>query len=168
MVPISGITDGAADAELDALGSADPLGAALSDGLAVGLGVASATLGAGGMMPAKTSPTTIASTIDPAATPIDRSDAWSVGKMPPDRPPVAARTIGAPHERQTCAHAGLGLPQLKHSTVSPLIGREPSMRMAAGGENADGPLDDPATGQPGPILADPVAPVEPRNVSGLT
>jgi hypothetical protein len=61
---------------------------------------------------------------------------------------------------------------LKHSTVSPvvspLIGPEPSTQMAAGGENADGLLDDPATGQPGPILADPAASVEPRKISDST
>ena len=67
-----------------------------------------------------------------------------------------------PQERQTWAHEGFSWPQLKHSTVSPVIGPEPSTQMAAGGENADGPLDDPATGQPGSILADPAVPVEPR------
>jgi hypothetical protein len=40
--------------------------------------------------------------------------------------------------------------------------------MAAGGENADGPLDDPATGQPGTILADPAASVERRKISDST
>ncbi len=75
----------------------------------------------------------------PSVAPIEMSDAWSVGRIP--RGPVEGRPPGRsanPHWRQTCAHEGLAWPQLKHSTVSPLIGPEPSTQVAAGGENADG------------------------------
>ena len=59
-----------------------------------------------------------------------------------------------PQERQTWAHEGFSWPQLKHSTVSPVIGPEPSTQVAAGGENADGRVDDPETGHPRGMLAD--------------
>jgi hypothetical protein len=38
--------------------------------------------------------------------------------------------------------------------VSPVIGPEPSTQVAAGGENADGPVADLETGRPEPMLAD--------------
>jgi hypothetical protein len=117
------------------LGSTE--GEALGDG--VGEGVSSATFGAGGMRPDRINPSTMAATIAPRAPPIEVREAWSVGKRPPG--PVETGATGwmaYPHERQTWAQDGFSWPQLKHSTVSPVIGPEPSTHVAAGGENADG------------------------------
>jgi hypothetical protein len=138
MVPIGfGVADALAAPEPDGLATTLALAEAL--GLGDGLGVAAATFGAGGMSPDRTAPTTIAATIAPSVAAMDVSDARSVGNIPsaPARR-GASVVIGAPQLRQTCAQDGLAWPQLKHSTVSPLIGREPSTQAAAGGENADG------------------------------
>jgi hypothetical protein len=58
---------------------------------------------------------------------METSDSRSVGIGPLLR---AAREtpvlIGTPQDRHTCAQVGLVRPQLKHSTVSPVIARQPS------------------------------------------
>ena len=46
--------------------------------------------------------------------------------------PAPPGRIGTPQDRQICAQEGFARPQLKHSTLSPVIGTQPSMRALAG------------------------------------
>ena len=109
-----------------------------------------------GLMAEKISPSTMAMTMEPMAVPSDKSDAWSVGKgdwgaligCP------SSRLNETPQLRQILAHGGFEWPQLGQ-IVSPLssvigprptsgvveeIGGQPSMRRAADGEIAGGPM----------------------------
>ena len=45
--------------------------------------------------------------------------------------PAPPGRIGTPHDRQTWAQEGFARPQLKHSTLSPVMGVQPSMRASA-------------------------------------
>jgi low affinity Fe/Cu permease len=49
------------------------------------------------------------------------SESWSVGIAACGPDLAATALMGTPHERQTCAQEGLARPQLKHSTVSPVM-----------------------------------------------
>jgi hypothetical protein len=93
----------------------------------------------------------------PMAALSEMSESRSVGKRPLGAVCETPGRSGTPQFRQTCAHAGFACPQLKHSTVSPVIAGWSSCEAlwaAADGENADGRLADPATGRPPAILAD--------------
>src|SRR5438105_13012834 len=104
----------------------------------------------------KMSPSTMAVTMEPMAVPSDRSDAWSVGKGDWGALAGCPRSWlnETPQLRQIRAHGGLLWPQLGQ-IVSPLssvigprptsgvveeIGGQPSMRRAADGEIARGPM----------------------------
>ena len=45
--------------------------------------------------------------------------------------PAPPGRIGTPQDRQTWAQEGFARPQLKHSTLSPVMGMQPSMRAPA-------------------------------------
>src|SRR2546422_8156439 len=100
MVPIrpgDGETLGAPDPEV-----AGVLPGGELEGLGLGVGVVSATLGAGGIRPERSVPMTIAARIAPTVAPIEVSEARSVGTMPsgPARRGTSV-VIGAPQLRQT-------------------------------------------------------------------
>ena len=54
-------------------------------------------------------------------------DQWGAGSDGGLEPAPPGR-IGTPQDRQICAQEGFARPQLKHSTLSPVIGTQPSMR----------------------------------------
>ena len=71
----------------------------------------------------------MASTMAPSAAAMEVSESRSVGIGPDGgAAPAPPGRIGTPHERQTCAQEGFERPQLKQSTVSPVIAAEPSMQ----------------------------------------
>ena len=101
--------------------------------LAEGVGDADAiTAGASGSIPDRISPKTIATPIVASAAPIEKRESRSVGSGPDGGlEPAPPGRIGTPQDRQICAQEGFARPQLKHSTLSPVIGRQPSMRASA-------------------------------------
>ncbi len=111
--------------------------AGTSDGDAVTLGegvgdVDAITAGASGSIPDRTSPKTMARPIVASAAPIETRESRSVGTRPDGGgEPAPPGRIGTPQDRQTCAQEGFARPQLKHSTLSPVMGAQPSMRAPA-------------------------------------
>jgi hypothetical protein len=63
----------------------------------------------------------MAARIEPTAVPMEMSESWSVGIAAAGPLRAATALMGTPHDRQTCAHDGFARPQLKHSTVSPVM-----------------------------------------------
>src|SRR4029079_11043880 len=106
-------------------GAWDGDGARLNEGV----GDADAiTAGASGSIPDRIRPKTIATPIVASAAPIENRESRSVGSRPAGGwEPAPPGRIGTPQERQTCAHDGFARPQLKHSTLSPVMGAQPSM-----------------------------------------
>ena len=92
------------------------------------------TEAASGSMPDSSSPNTTARPMVASPAPIDRSESRSVGRGPSGGfAPAPPGRIGTPQERQTWAQDGFVRPQLKQSTLSPVIGWQPSMRTLARG-----------------------------------
>jgi hypothetical protein len=79
--------------------------------LGTGVGVAVAT-GASGMRPETKTPRTIAPAIAPRTATMEMSDSRSRGIGPEAADAPEPGRIGTPHDRQTCAQAGLARPQL--------------------------------------------------------
>lgn len=113
----TGVSTGAAGTEP----TADADGRREIDARGLGVGVANPTVGVDGLMLESRKPRRTATRTAAIAAPMLMSEAWSVGKGPVGAEALRAATSGTPHDRHTCAQPGLGRPQLKHSTVSPVI-----------------------------------------------
>src|ERR671925_1941777 len=97
--------------------------------VAVGVACPPIRVGSVGLRLAIKRPMSIAPMIVAMTAPIEISEPGSVGTLPSGTVLAKPCRNGTPHDRQTCAHSGFGRPQLKQSTVSPVIGRGVSSRL---------------------------------------
>jgi hypothetical protein len=89
---------------------------------------------ASGSIPDSISPRPMASSIVARPPAMESSESRSVGKGPDGgRAPAPPGRIGTPQDRQTWAHEGFERPQLKHSTLSPVMATQPSRNARPGG-----------------------------------
>src|SRR5919106_2915263 len=116
----TGVPLGAADSDAATGADTDGIGSIVGVGEAEGR--APTSDGSVGLRFAKNRPSRMAPMIVAITEPIEISDAGSVGTRPSGTEAATPCRNGTPHDRQTCAHSGFARPQLKHSTVSPVIG----------------------------------------------